>query len=404
MSLFSYSGVDKEGNERQGTIDAVNVDVAITALQRRGLVVSQIDEQQQVGTALLQKNFGFFERVTNRDVVMMSRQINTLFEAQVSALRAFRLLASEARTPMLAEHLNGIADDIQAGATISAALAKHPNMFSAFYVNMVRAGEEAGKLDEVFSFLADYLDRNYEITQKARNALIYPAFVTTTFVIVMVLMMTLVIPRLSSILEEVGQEIPIYTKVVIGISNFMSNYILLLALMAVVAAVILVRYAGTEPGRLMFSRARLAIPHIGGIYRQLFLSRVTDNLSTMLRSGIQMVRGIEITASVVDDPVFERILAAAAEDVRSGLPASEALRKYPEIPGIVVAMIKIGEETGNLGSILEVMARFYRREVSNSIDTLVGLIEPFMIVGLAVGVAFLLAAVLIPIYNISAGF
>lgn len=403
MVVYSYSAIDQEGNERQGTIDAVNMDVAISALQRRGLVVSGIDAAEQK-SAFLSTNISLFERVQNRDVVMLSRQITTLFEAQVSALRAFRLLASEARTPFLADKLTAIGNDIQAGSSISASLSKHPDVFSQFYVNMVRAGEEAGKLDETFTFLADYLDRNYEITQKAKNALIYPAFVMLTFIVVMVMMMTLVIPRLASILDEVGQDIPIYTRVVIGISTFMSDYILLLGALVLIAGAFFYQYSRTERGRYGLARARLAIPHVGGIFEKLFLSRLADNLSTMLRSGIQMVRGIEITATVVDDAVYEKILAQAASEVKSGAPLSEVLRQSPEIPGIVVAMIKIGEETGNLSQILDTLAKFYRREVTNSIDTLVSLIEPFMIVSLAVGVAFLLAAVLIPIYNISAGF
>ena len=402
MALFSYTAVDPSGNERQGMIEAINTDVAIVALQRRGLVVSGIEEEKKSGGLMEQLNL--FSGVNNRDIVLLSRQITTLFEAQVSALRAFRLLASEARTPQLAEKLNMIGDDIQSGSSISVSLGKHPTMFSAFYVNLVRAGEEAGKLDETFSFLADYLDRNYEITQKARNALIYPAFVFTTFIVVIVMMMTLVIPRLAAILEEVGQEVPIYTKVVIGASKFISDYFLLVVVFLVIMAVILGRFGTTARGKIAFSRFRLQIPHIGLIYQQLFLSRISDNLSTMLRSGIQMVRGLEVTSVVVGDPLFEQILTETTNDVKAGMPASEALRKHPEIPGMVVAMIKIGEETGNLSKILDTLSKFYRREVSNSIDTLVGLIEPFMIVSLAVGVAFLLAAVLIPIYNISAGF
>lgn len=402
MAIYTYSALDKDGNKREGSIDAVSMDVAISALQRRGLIISNIDEPKERHG--LSAQITIFDRVKNSDIVMLSRQITTLFEAQVSALRAFRLLAAEARTPTLGEKLTDIANDIQAGASISAALAKHTDMFSTFYVNMVRAGEESGKLDETFAFLADYLDRNYEIGQKARNALIYPAFVFSTFLIVMMLMLTLVIPHLSSMLDEVGQNVPVYTKVVIGLSNFVSHYILLILIVLVVGGVFLVRYGKTEKGRATYSRARLEAPIIGNIYRKIYLSRLSDNLSTMLKSGIQILRGLEITASVVEDATYERILKAAAEDVRGGLPVSEALRKHPEIPGIVVAMMKIGEETGNMGEILETMARFYRREVNNAVDTMVDLIEPIMIVVLAVGVAILLASVLLPIYNIAAGF
>ncbi|PIR82630.1 hypothetical protein COU20_01570 [Candidatus Kaiserbacteria bacterium CG10_big_fil_rev_8_21_14_0_10_59_10] len=402
MALFSYTAVDAEGAERRGTIDAGSIDLAISALQHRGLTISDIDPAES--KSIFTERLAIFERVKNSDVVMLSRQITTLFEAQVSALRAFRLLAAEARTPLLADKLTEVANDIQGGSTISNALSKHPDVFSSFYVNMVRAGEETGKLDEAFSFLADYLDRNYEITQKARNALIYPAFIIFTFSVVMVLMMTLVIPRLAVMLEEVGQDLPLYTRAVIGMSEFFSSYMLLIIIVFGIITFFIVRYARTEQGGLLASQARLAVPHIGGIYRKLFLSRIADNLSTMLKSGIQMLRGLEVTASVVEDKTYERVLREAANDVKGGMPVSEALRKHPEMPGIVVAMMKIGEETGNMGQILDTMARFYRREVNNAVDTLVSLIEPFMIVVLALGVAILLASVLVPIYNIASGF
>jgi type IV pilus assembly protein PilC len=222
--------------------------------------------------------------------------------------------------------------------------------------------------------------------------------------VVMVLMMTLVIPNLANMLAEVGQDIPLYTRIVIGISQFISNYILLIVILLVVGAVFLHRFSRTVHGREVLSRARLETPAIGNIYQKIFLSRLADNLSTMLRSGIQILRGLEITGSVVGDAVYEKVLAEAALDVKAGLPLSEALRKHPEIPGIVVAMIKIGEETGNMGKILDTMARFYRREVNNAVDTLVSLIEPLMIVVLALGVAILLASVLLPIYNIASSF
>src|SRR3989338_3937110 len=307
MALFKYKAVDPEGAERQGTIDAVNVDVAITALQLRNLILSSIEPQETGGSPW--GRIAFFDRVTNADIVMLSRQITTLFEAQVSALRAFRLLAAEARTPALGEKLTAIGNDLQSGSTISAALAKHPEVFSAFYVNMVRAGEETGKLDETFSFLAEYLDRNFELTQKARNALVYPAFIMTTFVVVMTLMMTLVIPQLAGMLEEVGQSLPVYTKIVIGLSHFITRYIFLILILLAAGGIFLFRFSRTAHGREILSRARLEMPAIGGIYRKIFLSRIADNLSTMLRSGIQVLRGLEITGLVVGDAVYEKVLA-----------------------------------------------------------------------------------------------
>ncbi len=403
MAIFSYSGVDRDGNKREGTIDAVSIDPAITALQRRGLVISAIDPVADKNSGF-NRNISFLERVTSADVVMLSRQMSTLFEAQVSALRAFRLLAAEARTKKLGDILTEIGNDIQSGTTISSALAKHPTVFSSFYSNMVRAGEESGKLDETFQFLADYLDRNYELVSKARNALIYPAFILVTFAVVMTLMMTLVIPNLAKMLTQSGVAVPIYTQIIIGFSLFFSHYFILLFILLAIAAGFLMRYAKTESGRLTVARARLQIPAVGTLYQKIFLSRIADNLSTMLKSGIQILRGLEITGAVVEDPVYQQILADAAQDVKGGMPLSDAFRKHPEIPSIMVAMVKIGEETGNMAPILSTIARFYRREVDNAVDTLVGLIEPFIIVTLAVGVGILLASVLVPIYNIASSF
>lgn len=396
--LFQYQAIDQNGAPQQGTVDAVSRDIAISSLQRRGFSVTSVEEAERQTQGL---NIALFESVSNKDVVLLSRQISTLFEAQVSALRVFRLLASESEKPLMQRVLTEVADDLQAGTPISKALAKHPKVFSEFYVNMVKSGEESGKLDATFLYLADYLDRTYEIVSKARNALIYPAFVISTFVIVMILMMTMVIPRISSILIDSGQDIPVYTKVVIALSNFFVDYGILLLILAVVGGFFLVRFGLTEGGKAQFDRLQLSTPYIGDLYRKLYLSRIADNLATMLSSGISVVQATEITGSVVGNAVYKEILTEVSTSVKAGGSMSSALSQYREVPGIMTAMIKVGEETGELGNILKTLARFYQREVSNAVDTLVDLIEPFMIVVLGLGVGILLASVLIPIYNIS---
>jgi len=400
--LFRYQALDQAGAKQEGTIDAISRDVAITSLQRRGLTVSSVEEAPESQGGVLGANITLFESVSNRDVVLLSRQISTLFEAQVSALRTFRLLASEADKPMMQRVLTEVADDLQAGATISKALGKHPKVFGSFYVNMVRAGEESGKLDETFIYMADYLDRSYEIMSKAKNALIYPAFVISTFVIVMILMMTMVIPRISTILVDSGQQIPLYTQVVIAMSNFFVDYGIFLLILAVIGGFFLFRYVQTPAGRAGWDRMMLTVPYIGDLFRKLYLGRIADNLATMLGSGISMVQATEITSAVVGNAVYEDILKEVSTSVKGGGTVSGAVADYPEIPGIMTAMIKVGEETGELGNILKTLAKFYQREVTNAVDTLVDLIEPFMIVVLGLGVGILLAAVLIPIYNISA--
>ena len=399
--LFNYKAVDQIGEQKEGSIDAITLDVAIASLQRRGFIISSIKGDDAGG--IFKRSFSFFERVSNKDVVILSRQMATLFEAQVSALRVFRLLSAETENVLLGKTLEEISNDLQGGSSISNALSKHPKVFSDFYVNMVKSGEESGRLDETFLYLADYLDRTYEVSSKARNALIYPAFVVFTFITVMVLMLTLVIPKISGILQESGQTVPIYTQVVLGISNFFVNYGFILAALVVVGGFFLWRFIQTEAGKLSLDRFKISIPFVSILYRKLYLARLADNMNTMLLSGIPMIRVLELTSSVIDNQVYKNILGNALELVKGGSSVSEALSRNQEIPGIMVQMMKIGEETGELGNILKTLAKFYTREVNNAVDTLVDLIEPIMIVLLGLGVGFLLASVLIPIYNISAG-
>jgi type IV pilus assembly protein PilC len=400
--LFNYHALDTDGHEREGTIEALSLDVAVSALQRRSLIVSSIEPLEKTG--LLAAQLSLFKGVSNKEVVILSRQISTLFEAQVSALRVFRLIASEVDNRYLAEVLTQVADDIQGGSPISKAMTRHPKVFSLFYVNMVRAGEESGKLSETFVYLADYLDRSYAVISKAQNALIYPAFVIATFIAVMSLMLTLVIPKISAILTDSGQPIPLYTKIVIGLSNLITHYGIFVLIALGIAVFFIYRALKAPEGRLFFDQMKLAVPYLGDLYKKLYLSRIADNLSTMLLSGVPIIEVVETTSLVVDSPVYEDILKQVATDVKGGASISDALGRHPEIPGIMIAMIKVGEETGELGNILTTLAKFYEREVVQAVDTLVDLIEPIMIVLLGLGVGTLLAAVLIPIYNLANAF
>ncbi len=397
--LFNYHALEKDGHAREGTIEALSMDVAVATLQRRELIVSSIEPAAV--KSVFSMDLDMFKHVSNKDVVILSRQIATLFEAEVSALRIFRLLASEVENKLLAEIMTQIADDLQGGSPISKALSRHPKAFSSFYVNMVRAGEESGKLSETFGYLADYLDRTYAVVTKAQNALIYPAFVIGVFFIVMGLMLTMVIPRIASILVDSGQKIPIYTQVVINLSNLLVNYGFFVLIALALGVFLIWRTIQTPAGKLLFDSFKLDVPYVGALYQKLYLSRIADNFATMLVSGVPVVEAIEITAAVVGSATYETVLNQVVDDVRGGSSISDALGKHREIPGIMTAMVRVGEETGELGSILATLAKFYQREVTTAVDTLVDLIEPLMIVLLGLGVGTLLASVLIPIYNVA---
>lgn len=401
---FVFTAVDSEGEEKSGTIEAFNEDAAISTLQRRGLTILSI-ETEEGSVPIWERRITFFESVSNREIVIFSRQIATLFQADVSALKVFRLLADATDNLKLRDALEDIVSDLKGGSSIADAMSKHDDIFSEFYVNMVKSGEETGKLSETFLYLADYLDRNYELVNKTKNALIYPAFVILTFVGVMVLMLTTIIPNITQIIEASDQEPPSYTKFVMWLSDFLVNYGLYLFVPAAMAAYALWWYTReTEDGQRLLSELKLQTPYIGNLYRKLYLSRVADNMSTMLSSGIAMTRGLEITASIMGNHVFEDILREAVDDIKSGKSVADSLDGNEEIPNIMVQMIRIGEGTGELKNILETLSDFYRREVENAVDSLVGLIEPAMILLLGLGVGGLLASVLMPIYNISSGF
>ncbi len=397
--LFKYHAIDQDGQERDGTIEAPSQEVAISALQRRNLIISAIGSAEK--HSVLDMDIALFNRVSNKEIVILSRQIATLFEAQVSALRVFRLLAAEVDNKYLATILSTVGDDIQGGTPISKALQRHPKAFSAFYVNMVRAGEESGKLSETFNYLADYLDRSYDLISKAENALIYPIFVIGVFFAVMTLMLTIVIPNITAVLVDSGQPIPIYTQIIIGLSNFIIHYGIFVLIALIGLGVYAWQLGKTERGKLMLDSLKIGIPYVGDLYRKLYLSRIADNFATMLLSGVSVVEAIEITSSVVGNAAFKVILEEVGKDVKGGASISDSLAKHPDIPGIMVAMTRVGEETGELGKILTTLAKFYNREVQNAVDTLVGLIEPIMIVALGLAVGILVAAVLLPIYNLA---
>ena len=404
--LFNYKAIDNANIQREGTVEAPSVDAAISAVQKRGYTLVSIDEAGKAGGILRAFNieFTFLQTVSNKDVVILSRQISTLFQAQVSPLRIFRLLSAEVENPQLKTAMNQIVEDLQAGSSISRALAAHPKIFSSFYVNLVKAGEESGSLEKSFDYLADYLDRQYETISKARNALVYPAFVIGVFFAVMGLMLTLVIPSIATILTDSGQELPIYTRIVIGLSDFMVDYIALILIAGAAAGVGLWKFLQTDVGQRTKDELLISIPYLGDLQRKLLLTRICDNMATMLGSGISIVQALEVTADVVDNRVFKEIIESSLVEVKGGRSFADAIAEYPEIPGVLAQMAKVGEETGSLGNILTTLANFYRREVNNAVDTLIGLIEPAMIVMLGVGVGVLLASVLMPIYNLTSGF
>lgn len=396
MATFEYRAKTKEGEGRAGVIEAPSQEAALDRLHQEGLIVLAVEER----APKVPLTRFFRARVSQKDIVLFSRQLATLFEARVPIVPALKTLLGEAANPALQNAVAGILDDVAGGLALSQAMAKHPLLFSSFYLNLVRSGEESGKLQEVFTYLADYLERAYYLTTKARNSMIYPAFVLVAFVGVLVVMLVVVIPRLVSIFEETGQAVPFFTTAVIALSLALKRWGLLLLFLIAGGAIGAWRWSGTRTGRFFFHRAQLALPIFGGLYRKLYMARFADNLRTLIVGGIPIIRALAISRDVVGNAVYQAAIEEAIEAVKAGSTIHSALEKSPDVPVLVTQMIRIGESTGKLDFILGSVAKFYQREVDSALENLVALIEPILIVTLGAGVGLLLASVLIPLYNL----
>ncbi len=399
MATFQYKARTKEGETRSGVIEASNRDAALDLLQQNSLMVLSIGEQ--AGPSFFSIRVPLGRPVSQKDVVIFSRQLSTLFEARIPVVTALKTLVGETSKPALRMAIAQILDDVAGGLALSQAIAKHSSIFSEFYIHLIRSGEESGKLQEVFTYLADYLERSYYLTSKARNALIYPAFVFLAFMGVLIVMLVVVIPRLLGIFQETGQAIPFYTQAIIYMSLFLRQWGLALLVLLIVTGLFLWRWGLTPAGKFFFHALQLNIPIVGVLYRKLFMARLTDNLHTLIGGGVPLIRALGITSDVVDNVVYKKAIQDAIESVKGGSTISGAFERTAAIPALVTQMVKIGEASGRLEFILGNLAKFYQREVDSSLENLVALIEPALIVFLGFGIGILVTAVLVPLYNLA---
>ncbi len=402
--IFHYSALNSNGNKEEGDVDASSLDNAILIVQKKGFTtILEVKEKagKEGNAFVFIKDKLFKQKIKSKDIVLFSRQVSTLFEAGVSALRAFRLLAQENENKTLQEQILEVADDIEAGISLSEALSRRPELFSNFYVNMVKAGEESGKLNEVFMFLADYLDRNYELNQKIKKALTYPEFVIGTFFAIMIGMLTFVVPKMAKMFAEEGATLPLVTRIVLFLSDLFVKYGPITFPLLGVAGFFFYKWSKTEEGSYIIDDYSLKMPVLKNLLQKIFLQRLADNMNMMLSNGVPIVKSIDITTSIVENKIYKALLARVSIKVQTGKAFSKALYEEPLVPNILVQMVHIGEETGELAYILKNLALFYRRELDTAIDSMIGLIEPAMIVSLGIGVGVLVSAILLPMYALT---
>jgi len=398
---FNYVARTQQGEMQTGVVDAATRNVAIETLQSRGLVL--LDLKSGNTGSLLAMNLKIFQRVKMKDLTNFARQLATLVSAQVPLLSSLQSLSNQTENPYFKEIISQVAGDVEGGTVFSKALSRHPKVFSDFFVNMVRAGEAAGGMEASLNYLADYLEKQYYLNAKVRGALTYPAFILGSFILIGALMMVLVVPKLTSFLKDSGQALPFLTQVVMAISDFLINRWWLLLIVLAGGGYYLYRLIKTSPpARQTWDRLKIKLPLFGKqVFQKIYLTRIADNLSTLIQGGLSILQALQVTSEVVGNSVYQKIVAEAKEDVRIGNTLSSSFAKHQEIPAMVTQMIATGEQTGSLDVILKKLGLFYNKEVDNTVATISQLIEPLLILLIGGGVAVLVAAILMPIYNIA---
>ncbi len=398
---FNYLARSRKGESQTGVIEASSEDAALNALQQKGLVVVKLKSAEKISFAF--KRIQFLDRVKSKDVYVFFRQLSILVEANVPLVQSLRALSQQVKGAYFKETLFNIANDVDGGTSLSKAFSKYPKIFSAFSVNLIKSGEVSGRLSESLNYLADYLEKQYYLMTKVRGAMFYPAFILFTFTVIGILVMTMVMPNLTAILLESGQELPWTTNVIIALSNFIRGWWWLLLASFIGGVVVMYQTIQTKAGRYIWDRTKLKVPIFGSILRKTSLSQFADSLSALVKGGVSIIKALDIAGQVANNVIYKKIIFTARDEVKVGKSLSSVLERYEEFTPLFIQMARTGERTGKLESILGKLSTFYNKEVDSVVENLSKLLEPILLIFLAIGVAILVMAVFMPIYNLVGG-
>ncbi|MDO8474207.1 MAG: type II secretion system F family protein [bacterium] len=397
---FNYQARNKKGETQTGVIEASSRDAAAQLLSRHDLYVTLLDEER--AAPVYSRRLAFLDRVAVRDIMLFSRQLSIMFQSRVSLVEALQVLGSQMKNANFKEKIFEISESVEGGTAFSQAIEKYPSIFSLFYVNMVKSGEASGTLSGVLDYLADHLEREYYLASKIKGALVYPMFIVFLAVAVLFLMMYFVIPNLSRVLESTGAELPGITKMVLWLAGFTRAWGWLLFLFSGVAAFMVFRYSKTKEGKRFFSILSLQTPALKQFLSMVYLSRFAENLSTLIAGGLPIVQCLDITANIIGNDVYKDIIEEAREEVKKGSRISQVLQKYPsKFPPVFTQMVFVGEKSGTLDKSLMSIVRFYQKEVEGAVERLLSVLEPALIVVLGLLVGGMMAAVMLPLYNMA---
>lgn len=402
MAVFAYKGIDKSGKDVKGVRDADNQRQLRMALKREGVLVTEILEQAEAAAKNARDiDFGkIFRRVKTTDISIATEQLSTLVGAGIPLVEALSALIEQTEHPELKASITDVRDKVNEGISFADALKAHPDYFTNLYVNMVAAGEASGSLDVVLKRLAGFLDAQVKLEGKVRSALAYPAVMVVLSIAIITLMMTVVVPKVTSIFESFGEALPWYTELMIFISSTITDYWFILFPLIGFSIYAFLRWKKTEEGREKWDAWVLQIPIIGNLLLMVNVSRFSRTLSTLLRSGVPVLQAMQITRNVLGNTQLMEVIDQARESVREGDGLSAPLKASGLFPPMVVHMVAIGERTAQLENMLENVANAYDRQVDLEVETMSSVMEPLIIVVLGGIVGGIAAAILMPLLQI----
>ena len=385
---------------QSGVVEASSREAALLLLQRHNLFVTFLEKVAM--RPFYVRKIKIFERISKKDIVNFSRQLALMFKSKIPLVQSLRSIAEQTKNPAFREKILAISQEVEGGTRFSQALSSHEKLFSNFYVSMVKSGEASGTLSESLTYLADHLEREYHLFSKIQGAMIYPALIVVVVIGVLAMMMFFVIPSMTKVLTETGQELPVITRMVIALSDFLRGWGWALFLVIAGGLFGLFRYAKTVEGKRIKDKILLRIPVAGSFLKMIYLSRFAENLSTLITGGLPISQALEITGDIVGNDVYQNIVFQVKEEVVKGENMSKIMQQHPnEFPPILTQMVAVGEKTGTLDQSLMSVVDFYRQEVERAIDNLLSILEPVMVIFLGGIVAGLMGAVLLPLYKMS---
>ena len=394
MAVFVYQGRTASGNQN-GEIEAPDRSAAVGELRRRSILVTKIAEKSTPKIS-----FKFGGKVKDKEMAIFTRQFSTMIDAGLPLVQCLNILAEQSESKTLRSVTGQVARHVEAGSTLADALRRHPRTFDDLFTNLVEVGEAGGILDVVLQRLAAYIEKAAALKRKVKAAMVYPCAIIGVALLVVIFMLTFVIPTFAQMFKDLGADLPLPTKIVMMLSDFVRGYILLLIAGMIGAVMALRSYYRTEGGRATIDALMLKTPVFGTLVRKVAVARFTRTLGTLVQSGVPILDGLRITARTAGNKVVEKAVLQCRAAVTEGKTLADPLRTSGVFPPMVTQMISVGEQTGALDAMLSKIADFYDDEVDTAVSTLTSLLEPIMIVFLGVVVGGLVVAMYLPIFKL----